>query len=209
MTHAVAVFTRETVDQIIVQGGTGHWVTNPKRAAEYPYIVCVRNRNRPSSPEDVAHGAAFLIGRIADAEAIGETEHGQSRAFIRISEYALINIPHAWGKTRNPVWYTQTEELGIDLAPLTFEKVQKPRSDAPPAGGLPKQRQRSDSPSVVSCAPEDSGSGSSLTAESALPPDVQGDDPQGIRPLTIQEAKAGVAAMFGVTPDHVRIIVEG
>ncbi len=132
MTHAIAVLTREPTDEIIAQGGTGHWVTSRNRAAEYPYVVCVRNRNHPSSPDDAPHHAAVLIGRVAGATEVAKTEHGQPRVFIRMSAYALINVPGAWGKTRNPVWYTTLEELGIDLESLHFEPMSAPPDQPEP-----------------------------------------------------------------------------
>ncbi len=134
MTHALAVLTRESVDEIIVQAGSGHWVTSPARAAEYPYVVCVRNRNHPSSPEDTSHRSAFLIGRVAGATETSTTEHGQPRVFIRMSAYALVNVPDAWGKTRNPVWYTTLEELGIDLERLLFEPMPAAQRELAPEG---------------------------------------------------------------------------
>lgn len=122
---AIAVFTNESVADILAKGGTGHWVTKAARAENFPYVVCVRNGRHPKSPRDVPHGAAFLIGRISE---VTETKtlaaNGQPRVLIKFSEYAEIdNDQEVWGKSQNPVWYTDVEMLDIVFTDLQFKPM--------------------------------------------------------------------------------------
>lgn len=178
MTHAVAVLTRESIDEILAQGGTGHWVTSPERAATYPYVVCVRNRNHPSSPDDAPHHCAVLIGRVAGAREVGKTEHGQPRVFIRMSAYALINVPGAWGKTRNPVWYTTLEDLGVDLRDLAFE----PMPEAAPSDDRVQPRQSEDRRSRFTWEPDDLVPVINDPSEAPSKPGTPAATPEGFAP---------------------------
>jgi hypothetical protein len=159
MAHpAIAVFTGQSVDQILAEGGSSPWLLNYNHAKRQIYIVCVRNTKYADFPGGEPHKHAFLVGKIAGLRAIGKSGAFQ-RWFIEISEYASINYPDAWDG-RNPVKYTTLEDLGIDPSALTFTKL-----------------------------------------------DVSPQKPFGIAPLTIEEAKKGLSAHFGVAPDSIEIIL--
>jgi hypothetical protein len=124
MTSAVAVLTHESLEDIFERGGTGHWGTKAERAKQHQYVVCVRNRNHPRSPEDVPHRAAFVVGRIAGiVETNHLTEAGIPRVLIKFSHCAIVERHDAWGKSQNPVWYTSLENLGLDLGHLKFKPM--------------------------------------------------------------------------------------
>jgi len=124
MPGAIALLTRESVAEILENGGTGNWVTSAARVREYPYVVLVRNRRHPSSPSDVEHGATFLVGRLSGArEATKTATNRYPRVFIEMSEYALVTKPHAWSKSQNPVWFIDLDTLGIDESELAFEPM--------------------------------------------------------------------------------------
>jgi hypothetical protein len=129
MTAAIAVLTHESMEDIFDRGGTGHWGTKADRAGKYEFVVCVRNRNHPRSPEDVPHRAAFLVGRISGIiETNHMTEAGIPRVLIKFSEYAIVERKHdAWGKSQNPVWYTSLEALGVDTTKLKFKPMPPPQ----------------------------------------------------------------------------------
>lgn len=124
MTGVIALLTREAVAEIEQNGGTGNWVTSAARVREYPFVVLVRNRRHPSSPSDVEHGAAFLVGRISGVRVATKTAtNGYPRVFIEISEYALVTTRNLWSKSQNPVWYTDLETLGIEENSLHFRPI--------------------------------------------------------------------------------------
>ncbi len=125
MTKAFTVLTRESLNDVLRQGGSGNWVTNADRLGEYSFAVLTRNSRHPSAPADVAHGSAFLVGKIARVRAINEIAgNGKPRVFMEFSAYAEINVPNAWGKSMNPVWYTDLATLGIQESDLEFHPLE-------------------------------------------------------------------------------------
>jgi hypothetical protein len=54
------------------------------------------------------------------------TKRACSAGSSKISEYAVVDYPEAWGEWRNPVKYTTLEELGIDLKKLKFKPMPTP-----------------------------------------------------------------------------------
>jgi hypothetical protein len=124
MPGAIALLTRESLAEILVAGATGAWVTAANRVQQYPYVVLIRSGRHPSSPSDIEHGTAFLVGRISGArETAKSAVNGYPRIFIQIEEYALITVPNAWSKSQNPVWYTDLATLGIDERQLQFQPM--------------------------------------------------------------------------------------
>ena len=131
MPGAIALFTRESVDEIRENRGTGNWVASAERARQYSFVVLVRNRHHPSSPSDVEHGTAFLVGRISATREVTETAANKyPRIFIAISEYALVAVADSWSKSQNPVWFTNLETLGIEETSLKFEPMPHEHGDA-------------------------------------------------------------------------------
>lgn len=171
MSHsAVLVFTERSHKQILEEGGSQAWVLNQERARRCEYLVCTQNTHKWGD-EAKRHGEAFLVGRISD---LVPAPDDQDRWLIRISEYARIKISNAWQGLRNPVRYTTLEDLGIDLAKLTFE----------PAPKVPEKI---------------------VEQPAHLPARPVG----AVRPLTISEAKQGLAAQFGCSIDDIEIIIRG
>jgi hypothetical protein len=123
--QAIVVFTADTVEEILAQGGSGGWVINPGKASQCKYIVCCRKESWKNRAERVPSGSAFLIGLISGLQKRpdSENERGQPRFLIEISDYALPKpSPVVWKKeARNPVAYATLEELGIDLRGLKFK----------------------------------------------------------------------------------------
>lgn len=125
MSHnAVTVFTARGPAVILREGGTQAWVLDPKRVRLCEFAVCTQNRGFKDDWGQATepHQAAFMVGRIS--EVVPTPEPGRpGRWLIRFSEYAEVQIPHVWPGARNPVWYTTLEDLGIDLASLTFQPM--------------------------------------------------------------------------------------
>jgi hypothetical protein len=123
---AIAVFTADSRDKILAEGGSASWVVAEKQARRRQFLVCIRNARGVDFPDHEPHGTAFLVGRISALEPHGVDRKGMQRFFIKISEYAVVDYPEAWGEWRNPVKYTTLEELGIDPQKLEFKPMPPP-----------------------------------------------------------------------------------
>ena len=168
-TSAVAVFTSLKKDELLALGASGNWGVSPDRILQNRYVVVTRNRHSDWAPDDVEHGAAFLVGRISGVMETDETTaDGRPRFAIAFDSYAEVNIPDVWGKSRNPVWFTNLETLGIDLSELSFvdlktgEKTEKAKVSTMPVEGL-----------------------------------------------SFAEARRGLAARYGVSPNSIEISITG
>lgn len=123
---AIAVFTVDTVEEILGQRGSGGWVVNPAKAGRCKYLVCCRKENWKNRKTGAVNRAAFLVGLVVGLQkrAESENERGQSRFLIEISDFALLNKPGVWDvRSRNPVAYLTLDELGIDLRGLKFKPL--------------------------------------------------------------------------------------
>ena len=131
---AIAVFTANSRDEILAVGGSASWVVAEKQARRREFLVCIRNARDVDFPDHEPHGTAFLVGRIKGLKPHGYDKKGMQRWLIKLSEYATIDLPEAWGEWRNPVKYTTLEELGIDLeeAEVQADALAHEGSDAAP-----------------------------------------------------------------------------
>ena len=122
----VMVFTVDSFERIIKEGGTSAWHLDPKRVEGCEYVVCTRktatSKRLPELPL-----SAFVIGKIgsvvpaqrADFPGINQTK----RYLIGFSEFARIQIPDAWVKQMNPVKYIALNSLSIDPTNLNWEPM--------------------------------------------------------------------------------------
>ena len=115
----IVVFTGESIEEILEQGGSSRWRLNLKWASEHKYVVCVRNAKADWTTGTEAHRSAFLVGKICDFVPEVEPAKGnrppQDRYLIKCSHYALIDIPDLWNKgDQYPVRYKSMTEIGID-----------------------------------------------------------------------------------------------
>lgn len=167
--NVIAVFTGKSLDHILQDGGSQSWVVDRRKAKHYEYLVCCRSGvDWVEGPEP--HGSAFLVGRISDVVPSTETP---GRSLIKISAFARVDVGYAWRGWRNPVRYTNFEELGIEPEKLTFEPM--------PGGNAAE-------PVIAKARVE----------------------PEGwVAPLTIAEAKRGLARSFGVAEDAIEITIRG
>jgi hypothetical protein len=164
---AIVVFTADTRDSVLLQGGSGDWVVSAKKADSCKYIVCCRKPNWNNRKEGIPARAAFLIGRVAGLlERPGsQNDRDQMRYLIKMSDYAVIEKAGVWREgVRNPVAYSTMDELQIDLRGLKFIPM--------PAAAVTNE------------AP-------------------------GASHMTIADAKKGLAATFGVSPEDIEITIRG
>lgn len=111
---------------------------------------------------------------------IGRAPDSQKKRWIiNIDSYAEIDIPGQWDGNRNPVSYRSLKSMGIDVATLNFKPVVSVSHSAPKDGKFDDEY------------------------------DEYEEEPQGIKPLTLKEAKAGLAVHFGVSEDDIQIIIKG
>src|SRR5438105_2252332 len=104
MAHsALAVFTGNSLDEILAIGGSKSWVLNEKHAKRQSYLVCARNAQAAGFAGHEPHRAAFLVGVIKGLRHDGFDAKGLKRWTVEISEYAPLLHEGAWGDWRNPV----------------------------------------------------------------------------------------------------------
>jgi hypothetical protein len=124
---AIVVFTADSVETILRQGGSGDWVVSAKKADTCKYIVCCRKPNWSNRKEGIPARAAFLIGRVAGLHQSPDrpTPRDQMRYLIKMADYAVFEKPPAvWrDDVRNPVAYSTLDELQIDLRELKFKPM--------------------------------------------------------------------------------------
>jgi len=125
MSTAIIVFTAESKDEIISNGGSQSWAVSRKRAQQQEFLVCVRNANNELSDGDEQHGSAFLIGRISDVVFASHPRrsHEIGRWMIKISAYVEIDLADVWRGWRNPIRYSSLEGIGIEPAILSFGAI--------------------------------------------------------------------------------------
>ena len=139
---AIVVFTADSLDSILRQGGSGDWVVSAKKANSCKYIVCCRKPNWSNRKEGIPARAAFLIGRVAGLleRAGSENDRDQMRYLIQMADYAELKEPNVWKENvRNPVAYATLDELQIDLRGLKF--IPMPEVDAGTAKEIPGAKQ--------------------------------------------------------------------
>jgi hypothetical protein len=122
----ITVFTHRSPDGIKADGGSERWVLNPKRVRLCKWVICTQNQhsNDARSNASEPHGTAFLIGKISG---VVRAPENQKRWLIKISEYAEINVPNAWGGYQNPIHYGSLAELGVNPESLQFNPMPEER----------------------------------------------------------------------------------
>jgi|TARA_B100001964_G_scaffold211167_1_gene246206 hypothetical protein len=119
--NAMMVFTKESVEKLLSQGGSRSWKLNANRAQRYSYLICVRNN--PGNKEGVQdNGQAFLIARIKDIVQSTDPQY-RDRHMITFDQYAEIKKDDVWKGWRNPVYYdVSLNNLGIDMNEIKFSE---------------------------------------------------------------------------------------
>jgi hypothetical protein len=121
MADTVVLFTRQSTERILREGGSGRWRLVPSHARQCKFAVCTRNAKHGNVEGSEPHRSAFLVGRIKD---IMPSREKPGRYWIQFGEYARVDKPDVWNKgDRNPVRYSTTEEIGIDPLSLNWEPM--------------------------------------------------------------------------------------
>jgi hypothetical protein len=148
MAHqAVVTFTARGSGRIIQEGGSQSWKLNTERMKDIEFLVCTQNiHNGPWGGMDHPHRSAFLVGRVSGVVPSTDTP---GRWLITMSEFARVNIPEVWDKSRFPVRYTTLEDLDIDPTKLEFEPL-PPQPDAPTPEDDEAEHEEIPPPGIVS-----------------------------------------------------------
>ena len=120
---AVVLLTWELFSEVIHNKKTGHWHLKPEKVLDSKYVVLCQNRPKWKEKDECRypHGAAFMIGKIKDVHRSRDQRY-RDRYEIMFDEWAQIcNHEKKWPGHRNPVWYTQLNEIGINLSELRFK----------------------------------------------------------------------------------------
>ena len=94
-----------------------------KQARRREFLVCIRNAREVDFPTTSRTERRSWSAGSAGLNPRTSIKRACSAGSSRLSEYALIDHPEAWGEWRNPVKYTTLEELGIDLKQLKFKPM--------------------------------------------------------------------------------------
>lgn len=167
--RAIYVLTGRGIETMLAEGGSQAWVIDTKRARDCEFVVCIQNHKQDNfDPKQLSapHHSAFLVGKLSGIAAPdpGNDDKGTRKKLV-FSEYAEIDLPDKWPGFRNPVFYGDLEDFGIDAKALNFQP-------------MPVQ----EIATVATAGPQ---------------------------PLTIAQAKAGLALSFGVSPADVEIVIRG
>nr|WP_181375204.1 hypothetical protein [Polaromonas sp. H1N]AWD72188.1 hypothetical protein pH1NP1_p010 [Polaromonas sp. H1N] len=184
LTPCLAVFTCRGRDRILSEGGSQAWRISSKHVATMDYIVCVQNRNLDWGNASHPHGTAFLIGRISAVQTLPPNSKGIIRKIIKISEYCDLDVPNVWPGDRNPIAYMTLADFGIRLADLEFRLLPV----------LSEQEAGNESRLEILETPDDTDQDE----------DAPNDD---VLPLTIDQAKRGLASGLGVSIGSIEIVI--
>lgn len=115
---------------MLAEGGSQAWVLDAKRAKKCDYVICIQNRGFTDDWGSVSapHHTAFLVGKL-DTVVHSKEDNCHNRWKLTFSEYAEINIPDAWPGNRNPVYYTNLDDFGIDISTLEFHPMPEQECD--------------------------------------------------------------------------------
>lgn len=161
---AIVVLTRESLGEIVLNGGVGGLTLQPRHARKQRYVVCVRNDRNTNPASGEPHRTAFLVGTISGLEVSSEQD-GVKRWRLLFDTCARTSIPDVWKGWRNPVVYKSLSELGIDPIILSFSRSERAEERA------------------------------------------EGAPVDEIGPLTIAQAKAGLAKGLGLPPAQIEITI--
>lgn len=118
--EVLAVFTAQSVERCLKNGGTQSWKLDRGHAKRCRYVILCRNAYTNWGDGKEPHGTAFMIGRIAD---VVPSRDNKDRWLVTFDQYARIDLPNIWKGWRNPIRYTTFEELGVSLEGIQFQPM--------------------------------------------------------------------------------------
>ena len=210
----LCVFTGHGPEDIRMLGGTAKWRLNTDLLLESCcYVVCVFNG---AAQLPFAHGnpsardnAAFLIGRIAGVEPVqegdplfyfGDQWEVPNRKLVRMSDVCMIDIPAFMPAWRNPTIYLAEGDVLEKLGVGGFDEL-----DFAPLSSASAQERSAYAAELVRAGSRESNATPVRDKLAAL---FQSGTGPGVSPgISIDEAKAGLAARFGVAANQIDITI--
>jgi hypothetical protein len=132
---AIFVLTGRGIETMLAEGGSQAWAIDANRAKDCEYVVCIQNHKQDYfDPRQLSapHHTAFLVGKLAGTTA-PDPGNDRTRKKLVFSEYAEIDLADKWPGHRNPVFYGDLEEFGIDVTTLHFQPMPVQQPAAPDA----------------------------------------------------------------------------
>lgn len=178
--ETAVIFTAKSIERILAEGGTSSWRLDRNHARRCEYAVCTRNAYADWVEGPEAHHAAFIVGKIKD---VVPSEDHEGRWMLLFSEYALVGDP---GVGVPGIWKG-------DRNPVKYTPTANVGIDFSTLNWKPMP-ERQEAKDKAEAAPEEVQS----KASDGMP-----------KGLTMIEAKRGLAATFGVTPEAIEITIRG
>lgn len=180
--EAIAVFTARSPQRILREGGSQAWALNASRARKAQYLICVQNQHNPNrdfSDATEAHGSVMLVAKISDVIPAPEDPDG-GRWMICFDEFSYLEpLPYS-----QDVW--QGWRNPVRYTTLTEMGVDLDTLKFHPAAEYKEMRG---------------------TSKPAVQPKNMDDG--SISPLTIAQAKQGLAAFYNLDPESIEIVIRG
>jgi hypothetical protein len=178
--EAIVVFTARSPERIIREGGSQAWVLNAARAKQCSWLVCTQNRHN------------------RDHEFSDATEsHGSAFLVGKVSGVKETDEESEDGRKRYLV--TISEFARIDVPDFWGRKRN-------PVHYL--LRRELEMKGIKFSTLNFNPMPMAVTATTQMP-ETQPAIPGSMKPLTIAEAREGLAATFGVKPESVEITIRG
>jgi hypothetical protein len=179
MNDTIVVFTAKSAARIIREGGTSSWRLDPANARRCTYAVCVRNAHSNWGDGTEAHHTAFLIGKVSGVVPTEPTPENDEAPQDRY----LIQFSE-YAELNVPESWPKGYRNPVRYSMIGDELLLDPTGlDWKP---MPEATE----------AP---------TPEGPVAPAAGKTN----RPLTIAEAKQGLALTFGVPTEAVEITIRG
>jgi hypothetical protein len=175
----VVVFTAKSVERILSEGGSAAWRLDRNHARRCGYVVCTRNLHTEWGDGTEEHQSAFLIGKIRDVVSCRPTPE---------------NAEHE--KNRFLIEFSEYARLNIpnawkgDRNPVKYATLDDLGIDTAKLKWEPMPEPDNAPAPVVTTPP---ASNSKAT----------------VGPLTMAEAKKGLALTFNVPPEAIEITIRG
>jgi hypothetical protein len=185
---AIIVFTFKSVERLLREGGTSSWRLNRNHAKKCAFAVCIRNSNRNEAEDDLEDPA-----HVHDAP---KTEEHQS-AFLVGKISNVVQCPRHGADKRFLIQFSEYARVNIpdarkgDRNPVKYGTLEGLGIDPSTLQWEPMP-----APGVVTPVP----AASKKTIELGS---------SAIGPLTMADAKKGLALTFGVPPEAIEITIRG
>jgi len=178
MSQEIAVvFTAKSIERILREGGTSAWRLDRNHARRCTYAVCTRNAHADWVEGQEAHHAAFIVGKISDVVPCKPTPENEEAPENRY----LIEFSEFARVNIPNIWAGERNPIkyrSTDDLGIDFSKLKWEPMPEPDVAPAPVAE----------------------TPVAAKPKATVG-------PLTMAEAKKGLALTFNVPPEAIEITI--